>query len=73
MKLVQWASSGDGLESPPTWGRGLKPYLTRCIARLGRVAPHVGAWIETLPPPLDNSNGDVAPHVGAWIETQVDN
>ena len=33
------------------------------------VAPHVGAWIETievfsLPSPVY-----VAPHVGAWIET----
>ena len=34
----------------------------------GRVAPHVGAWIETA-----RIGGDVkmlvAPHVGAWIET----
>ena len=33
------------------------------------VAPHVGAWIETVfhhPPTLHRL---VAPHVGAWIET----
>ena len=33
------------------------------------VAPHVGAWIETVRA-LDSFGViDVAPHVGAWIET----
>ena len=33
------------------------------------VAPHVGAWIETIKS-YDNGGGKyVAPHVGAWIET----
>ena len=34
------------------------------------VAPHVGAWIETLLYYLVVLNCYVAPHVGAWIETR---
>jgi len=35
-----------------------------------RVAPRVGAWIETCPLcPDTNSRHEVAPRVGAWIET----
>ncbi len=33
------------------------------------VAPHVGAWIETVKIALTNLKLIVAPHVGAWIET----
>ena len=33
------------------------------------VAPHVGAWIETLSLVLFYRPVAVAPHVGAWIET----
>ena len=33
------------------------------------VAPHVGAWIETISPQAKYSPFCVAPHVGAWIET----
>ena len=37
-----------------------------------RVAPHVGAWIETVVAlMLMVSVSMVAPHVGAWIETDV--
>ncbi len=35
-----------------------------------QVAPHVGAWIETLSAPRQNKRLYVAPHVGAWIETR---
>ena len=35
------------------------------------VAPHVGAWIETLFMYSIAVTPNVAPHVGAWIETQV--
>ena len=34
-----------------------------------RVAPHVGAWIETTNRPKTGAPSRVAPHVGAWIET----
>ena len=34
------------------------------------VAPHVGAWIETLSISVDSICTEVAPHVGAWIETE---
>ena len=33
------------------------------------VAPHAGAWIETLLCVTTNLNERVAPHAGAWIET----
>ena len=33
------------------------------------VAPHAGAWIETLRSPSKVSRFPVAPHAGAWIET----
>ena len=33
------------------------------------VAPHVGAWIETLEVSNNWLAVSVAPHVGAWIET----
>ena len=33
------------------------------------VAPHTGAWIETLLFGIVNVEGEVAPHTGAWIET----
>ncbi len=34
-----------------------------------KVAPHVGAWIETVVISVEFIPGGVAPHVGAWIET----
>ena len=34
------------------------------------VAPHVGAWIETLRTKYILTGHVVAPHVGAWIETK---
>ncbi len=34
-----------------------------------QVAPHAGAWIETVPPGEGRRRALVAPHAGAWIET----
>ncbi len=34
------------------------------------VAPHAGAWIETLTPERLKTYSGVAPHAGAWIETK---
>ena len=34
-----------------------------------KVAPHTGAWIETLNNPTSAECPIVAPHTGAWIET----
>ena len=36
----------------------------------GRVAPYVGAWIETITEKLCQFHVLVAPYVGAWIETR---
>ena len=33
------------------------------------VAPHAGAWIETLVITSATTGASVAPHAGAWIET----
>ena len=50
--------------------RGLKHKYAQLAAIPACVAPHVGAWIETLfHHPLCHEPG-VAPHVGAWIETR---
>ena len=49
--------------------RGLKHWHSNLRILIALVAPHAGAWIETLmqgnPVPLPA----VAPHAGAWIET----
>jgi len=34
-----------------------------------QVAPHAGAWIETLHYKTPFAYSQVAPHAGAWIET----
>ena len=54
--------------SHPMWVRGLKPH---CVASAfhGKVAPYVGAWIETSCPLSASALRHVAPYVGAWIET----
>ena len=55
-------------ESHPTWVRGLK--LAICIFLLHlKVAPYVGAWIETSVLLSLSKMKIVAPYVGAWIET----
>ena len=35
-----------GLQSHPTWVRGLKFRITPALEDCSEVAPHVGAWIE---------------------------
>ena len=35
------------------------------------VAPHAGAWIETMLTTTARSRISVAPHAGAWIETAL--
>ena len=53
------------------WVRGLKHnYMYKCCT-CATVAPHVGAWIETLHPQKTAIIKHVAPHVGAWIETSM--
>ena len=49
--------------------RGLKRlYNSHTISALV-VAPHAGAWIETLIMMNTSHIWSVAPHAGAWIET----
>ncbi len=42
----------------------------RCSCNCFWVAPHAGAWIETIRRSFNNIWEAVAPHAGAWIETQ---
>src|SRR5690625_366077 len=56
--------------SPPTRGRGLKLRGVVYTHRPTPVAPHTGAWIETVCwHSVGWGVGRVAPHTGAWIET----
>ena len=51
------------------WERGLKLKIYKTLIKVSLVAPHVGAWIETITTHLKENTKWVAPHVGAWIET----
>ena len=51
------------------WVRGLKQRQRLVGITQGRVAPYVGAWIETDIALRLSIDKDVAPYVGAWIET----
>jgi len=55
--------------SRPAWARGLKLDPPYGINVAKKVAPRVGAWIETPSEKSGNSHIAVAPRVGAWIET----
>ena len=54
--------------SHPTGVRGLKLCSSALLGKVG-VAPHGGAWIETLKMCINKRHIRVAPHGGAWIET----
>ena len=69
LKLNLFGPKGTGKTSLPMWERGLKPQTGIAVSVGQRVAPHVGAWIETILVYNDNPLSYVAPHVGAWIET----
>ena len=58
-------------KSHPVWVRGLKPEIVANELAQMRVAPRVGAWIETVSPRCSGKTEVVAPRVGAWIETLV--
>ena len=53
------------------WVRGLKLAGEGSERPADRVAPHVGAWIETRYCCNETNRDTVAPHVGAWIETRT--
>jgi len=55
--------------SRPAWARGLKLDDGAPVIEARRVAPRVGAWIETRHLGQDDATRRVAPRVGAWIET----
>ncbi len=50
--------------------RGLKPGEQPEEIQRMIVAPHAGAWIETLGLTIESRVFPVAPHAGAWIETR---
>ena len=49
--------------------RGLKQVLLLQNLNRNKVAPHAGAWIETISRFVYHDPEYVAPHAGAWIET----
>ena len=61
----------DKSRSHPTWVRGLKPLKNMVNPTNHKVAPYVGAWIETLNRSDYELGWNVAPYVGAWIETFI--
>ena len=72
LKLERCRTVYRTIKSHPMWVRGLK--LKSRIKEYSEVmvAPHVGAWIETLIGYTIYRLGCfVAPHVGAWIETRL--
>ena len=69
LKLPRCRDFGRFDESHPMWVRGLKQYLGYYKSTRKKVAPHVGAWIETTTEGVSFFSRSVAPHVGAWIET----
>ena len=50
LKLVNRRLDLTCLRSHPMWVRGLKHVQYASLPCWQNVAPHVGAWIETLPP-----------------------
>ena len=56
--------------SLPTRERGLKPLILAAQCTQRQVAPHAGAWIETIKSTITKMHMVVAPHAGAWIETR---
>ena len=63
-------SSLLSIRSHPMRVRGLKhKNLSENHRNQYLVAPHAGAWIETLFWGFKLENDLVAPHAGAWIET----
>ena len=49
--------------------RGLKRVIIYPSTVSSKVAPHAGAWIETIYNSEYFNRWKVAPHAGAWIET----
>ena len=57
--------------SHPVWVRGLKHDKYKQTRDFIKVAPRVGAWIETWEKVRLFWEANVAPRVGAWIETSL--
>ena len=70
---IETGKSGSGHccpGSPPTRGRGLKPFRYYWESlQANQVAPHAGARIETVTYLKRHTAFAVAPHAGARIET----
>ena len=70
MKLAHKLSRERRSASRPTRARGLKRERVQRAAKRAAVAPHAGAWIETVISAQNTARRGVAPHAGAWIETR---
>ena len=68
LKLYRHIKTIRASGSHPTWVRGLKLSYS-ANPQHKKVAPYVGAWIETVDMSKFVVSASVAPYVGAWIET----
>ena len=50
--------------------RGLKHFRLKMLLSFAVVAPHAGAWVETIKTRKFSYFNGVAPHAGAWVETE---
>ena len=73
LKLLSLYKLRRYIESHPMRVRGLKLRILPLRANCMNVAPHAGAWIETIYMGCIRKIRRVAPHAGAWIETLVNN
>ena len=71
LKRPPSAHRPDVAQSLPMRERGLKHNVVFRPPSAHRVAPHAGAWIETLHYHFPILGEVVAPHAGAWIETLI--
>ena len=57
LKLLNLFSLGKIIVSPLAWGRGLKRFgYYEKVSQISKVAPRVGAWIETAIGSMSNNN-----------------
>ena len=69
LKHLPYFSSAIFTRSRLTQARGLKRFSFPDHVPVQEVAPHAGAWIETVDELKSRNLDVVAPHAGAWIET----
>ena len=52
LKLITLNRQSTIIKSHPIWVRGLKLYIRQELTKAQKVAPYMGAWIETIVPTI---------------------